>query len=275
MERESFEDAAIARVMNEHFVPHQGRPRGAARPRRHLHAGRRQALTGHGGWPMTVFLTPDGEPFWGGTYFPPEPRPGMPSFRQVLDGVGRGVPGAARRGRAARPTQLSAALGSRAGRSAHGTRGEPGLGVLADAPSCCARQLDERARRLRRRARSSRRTPLLPFLLRMHRRLGSGEALRMARDARRDGRRRHPRPARRRVPPLRGRRDWLVPHFEKMLYDNALLARAYLQAHALTGASRVPARWPPRRSTTCAARCGSTTADSRPRRTPTPTATRA
>ena len=234
MERESFEDADIARVMNEHFVPvkidREERP--------DLDAVYMQAvvhLTGQGGWPMTVFATPDGEPFWGGTYFPPEPRHGMPSFRQVLDGVGQAyrerrdeVGGAA--------SQLSAAL--RAGWTI-GARdgGELRDSVLTDALLVLRGQLDEQhggfggAPKFPPHA-------ALPFLLRMHRRLGSGEALRMARltlDRMAAG----------------GLRDqvgggfhryavdaiWLVPHFEKMLYDNALLASAYLQAHALTGSA--------------------------------------
>ena len=76
MERESFEDAATAALMNELFVCDQGRPRGAARRRPDLHGHRACVSRGHGGWPLTVFCTPDGRPFYGGTYFPPEPRHG-------------------------------------------------------------------------------------------------------------------------------------------------------------------------------------------------------
>ena len=80
MEHESFEDAATAALMNEHFVnvkvDREERPDLDA-----VYMEAVVALTGHGGWPMTVFLTPDGEPFYGGTYFPPEPRHGLPSFR--------------------------------------------------------------------------------------------------------------------------------------------------------------------------------------------------
>ncbi|HEY6015858.1 MAG TPA: thioredoxin domain-containing protein, partial [Gaiellaceae bacterium] len=83
MERESFEDTATAAVMNERFVPvkvdREERPDLDA-----VYMDAVVALTGQGGWPMTVFLTPDGEPFFGGTYFPPEPRHGLPAFRQVL-----------------------------------------------------------------------------------------------------------------------------------------------------------------------------------------------
>ncbi len=83
MERESFEDALTARVMNDNFVcikvDREERPDLDS-----IYMDAVVALTGSGGWPMTVFLTPDGEPFFGGTYFPPEPRHGMPAFKQVL-----------------------------------------------------------------------------------------------------------------------------------------------------------------------------------------------
>ena len=86
MEHESFEDDATAAQMNEFFVnvkvDREERPDLDA-----LYMDAVVALTGHGGWPMTVFLTPAGEPFYGGTYFPPEPRHGLPSFRQILDAV--------------------------------------------------------------------------------------------------------------------------------------------------------------------------------------------
>src|SRR5688572_28668651 len=86
MEHESFEDASTAALMNEHFVnvkvDREERPDLDA-----VYMEAVVALSGHGGWPMTVFLTPEGEPFYGGTYYPPEPRHGLPSFRQVLDGV--------------------------------------------------------------------------------------------------------------------------------------------------------------------------------------------
>src|SRR5438874_253181 len=86
MERESFEDPLTARVMNDHFVSvkvdREERPDVDS-----IYMDAVVALTGSGGWPMTVFLTPGGEPFFGGTYFPPEPRHGLPSFKQVLLGV--------------------------------------------------------------------------------------------------------------------------------------------------------------------------------------------
>src|SRR5687767_15626089 len=86
MEHESFEDAETARLMNERFVnvkvDREERPDLDA-----VYMEAVVALSGHGGWPMTVFLTPDGEPFYGGTYYPPEPRHGPPSFRQLLDPI--------------------------------------------------------------------------------------------------------------------------------------------------------------------------------------------
>ena len=86
MEHESFEDEETAKLMNERFVPvkvdREERPDVDG-----LYMEAVVTMTGHGGWPMTVFLTPDGRPFYGGTYFPPEPRFNMPSFTQLLDAV--------------------------------------------------------------------------------------------------------------------------------------------------------------------------------------------
>ena len=86
MERESFEHDSTARALNDRFVSvkvdREERPDLDS-----IYMGAVQAMTGSGGWPMSVFLTPDGAPFYGGTYFPDRPRHGMPSFTQVLDGV--------------------------------------------------------------------------------------------------------------------------------------------------------------------------------------------
>ena len=86
MAHESFEDEATAAYLNEHFVSvkvdREERPDVDA-----VYMEATQAMTGHGGWPMTVFATPEGEPFFCGTYFPPEPRHGMPSFRQLLASI--------------------------------------------------------------------------------------------------------------------------------------------------------------------------------------------
>src|SRR5262249_12667769 len=86
MEHESFEDAETARVMNEHFVnikvDREERP-----DVDHIYMNAVQPLPGGGGWPMTVSLPPDGKPFYGGTYFPPQDRHGLPAFRKVLLGI--------------------------------------------------------------------------------------------------------------------------------------------------------------------------------------------
>ncbi|MGZ8476394.1 MAG: thioredoxin domain-containing protein, partial [Candidatus Limnocylindria bacterium] len=86
MERESFEDASVAALMNDRFVcikvDREERPDVDA-----IYMDAVQAMTGQGGWPLNVFLTPEQIPFFGGTYFPPEPRHGMPSWPQVLDGI--------------------------------------------------------------------------------------------------------------------------------------------------------------------------------------------
>src|SRR3954468_17720985 len=86
MERESFEDPDVAQLMNERFVcikvDREERPDVDA-----VYMEAVQAMTGHGGWPLNAFLTPEGVPFYAGTYFPPRPRQGMPSWSQVLEGV--------------------------------------------------------------------------------------------------------------------------------------------------------------------------------------------
>src|SRR5881398_3139083 len=88
MERESFEDPAVASLMNELYVcvkvDREERPDVDA-----IYMDAVQAMTGHGGWPLNVFVMPDGVPFYAGTYFPPQPRQGMPSWPQVLEGVAR------------------------------------------------------------------------------------------------------------------------------------------------------------------------------------------
>jgi hypothetical protein len=86
MAHESFEDERVAAILNEHFVSikvdREERP-----DLDRIYMSAVQAMTGRGGWPMSVFLTPEGQPFYGGTYFPPKPRYGMPSFTDVLLGI--------------------------------------------------------------------------------------------------------------------------------------------------------------------------------------------
>jgi uncharacterized protein len=232
MERESFEDVATAQLMNEHFVSvkvdREERPDVDG-----LYMTAVVSQTGQGGWPMTVFLLPDGRPFYGGTYFPPEARGGLPAFRQVLEGIAEAY--RERRELVERQAaEMAASL-------QEGRLGRPQVGfqlreaTLLDALLTLRGQHDERNGGF---GRAPKFPPhsVITFLLRMHRRSGSEEALAMAlRTLRRmaDG----------------GIHDqlgggfhryavdavWLVPHFEQMLYDNALLARSYLAAWQVTG----------------------------------------
>jgi len=233
MEHESFEDEETARLMNERFVnvkvDREERPDVDA-----LYMDAVVALTGHGGWPMTVFLTPEGVPFFGGTYFPPDPRHGLPSFRDVLESIS----GLYRERRGAvegSATQLKDAL-EQASRIAPST--EPLTErLLREAVQALRRQFDPEWGGF---GGAPKFPPAstLDFLLRMHLR-GAEEALPMVvktLDAMAAGG----------MYDLVGGgfhrysvdRIWLVPHFEKMLYDNALLASAYLHGWVATGEER-------------------------------------
>ena len=226
MEHESFEDQATADVLNEHFisikVDREERP-----DVDQIYMSAVQLLTRHGGWPMSVFMTPEGKPFHGGTYFPPEPRHGMPSFRQVLTAVHDAW------------TNRRDELESGAGRLTEAIQAADSL----DLPAAPVTD-DDLRRASQALAGSEDRThggwgdaPKFPqsmaieFLLRRH--LATGEALlldiadralhRMARGGIYDhvggGFHRYSVDA-----------AWHVPHFEKMLYDNSQLARVYLHA---------------------------------------------
>jgi uncharacterized protein YyaL (SSP411 family) len=217
MERESFEQPEVATVMNEHFVcvkvDREERPDVDA-----IYMEAVQAMTGHGGWPLNVFLTPEQVPFFGGTYWPPEPRRGMPSWPQILGAV------------------AEAWANTRDDIRAQGERMAPRLaGAAALEPSSepmDARTLDAAIDQLRTQydaqwggwggAPKFPAASAIEFLLArgetemslttlramasggLFDQVGGGFA-RYAVD-----------------------RTWTIPHFEKMLYDNALLARAYL-----------------------------------------------
>jgi len=231
MEHESFEDAATAAVMNERFVSikvdREERPDIDS-----IYMTAVQQMTGHGGWPMTVFLTPEGVPFYGGTYFPPEPRHGMPSFRQVLLAVDE-----AYRERRADVDRSAAELHAllREGMAARAPAGATDASVLDRAFAQLAARFDAALGGFGG-APKFPQPMILEFVLRHWKRTGSPEALRMAGHTLRrmaaggmydqagGGFHRYSVDAR-----------WLVPHFEKMLYDNALLARVYLQAWQSTG----------------------------------------
>ena len=266
MEHESFEDAETAALMNEHFVSvkvdREERPDLDA-----VYMDAVVALTGHGGWPMTVFLTPDGEPFFGGTYFPPAPRHGLPSFRQVLLRGRAGVPRAARRRRRSAAAQLVEALGRSGARE---PSREPLTELVARrgrATGCAAASTPEWG--------GFGGAPKFPpasaleFLLRRGElELGDrGRSTRWRRGGMYDlvggGFHRYSVDER-----------WLVPHFEKMLYDNALLVPAYLHAWVVTGEERYRAGRRGDVSSTCSATSRCRRAASPRRRTPTPTASR-
>jgi uncharacterized protein YyaL (SSP411 family) len=230
MAHESFEDPDVARLMNERFVnvkvDREERPDVDA-----VYMDAVVALTGHGGWPMTVFLTPEREPFLGGTYFPPEPRHGLPSFTQVLAAVSDAY--RERHGEVVQQArQLTEAIASsaRAGPSsepltesllAEAERGlrhgfDPVSGGWGTAPKFPpAPALEFLLRRDSDEARAMVRTTLDGMAAGGMYDLVGGGFHRYSVDAR-----------------------WLVPHFEKMLYDNALLAATYLHAWALWGEER-------------------------------------
>ncbi len=227
MERESFEDELTARVMNEHFVSikvdREERPDLDA-----IYMDAVVALTGQGGWPMTVFLTPDGEPFFGGTYFPPEPRHGLPSFKQVLLSVAEAW--REQRGDVERSgARLSEHI--RAGALIAASNEPLTEDLLAAAQRALRNGFDQRWGGWGR-APKFPPAPVLEFLLRrgdeeLTRRTLDSMALGGMWDVVGGGFHRYSVDER-----------WLVPHFEKMLYDNALLASAYLHAARRFGEER-------------------------------------
>jgi uncharacterized protein len=231
MAHESFEDVETARIMNDLFinikVDREERPDVDA-----IYMEAVQALTRSGGWPMTVFLLPDGRPFYGGTYFPPEPRYGMPSFRQVLAGVHDAF--ANRRDEVEQAaSQLTQAL----------DRSVFNIGGTADDlnEDLLNRALDQMMQQVDLQYGGMGGAPKFPqpmnleVLLRGYIRTGRDDVLnalahtltKMARGGIYDqiggGFARYSVDA-----------YWLVPHFEKMLYDNAQLSRLYLRTWQVT-----------------------------------------
>src|SRR3954471_15692923 len=226
MERESFEDPDVAALMNEHFVPikvdREERPDVDA-----LYMDAVQAMTGHGGWPLNAFLTPDGVPFYAGTYYPPEPRHGLPSWRNVLDAIAN-----------AWETQREEIVDSSRGIV---TRLQATAALEAPDAELAPATLDGAVTTLKRSYDSEYGgwggAPKFPsastieFLLRRgERQMALHTLRRMAGGGIYDqiggGFARYSVDAR-----------WIVPHFEKMLYDNALLVRAYLHAFQVSGES--------------------------------------
>ena len=232
MEHESFENAAVARLMNEHFVSikvdREERP-----DIDHIYISAVQAMTGSGGWPLSVFLTGDLKPFYGGTYFPPEPRWGQPGFKNVLEGVAE-----------AWKTRRNEITGS-ADHFTNALRGY--LAPPSGDPSLPDEKVFQKAFEQLQSTFDSRyggfgqapkfpRSHELSFLLRYGRRTATPEAwamvettlAQMARGGLCDqlggGFHRYSTDER-----------WFLPHFEKMLYDQAILAITYLEAYQATG----------------------------------------
>ncbi|HEY3865308.1 MAG TPA: thioredoxin domain-containing protein [Solirubrobacteraceae bacterium] len=228
MERESFEDPRTAALMNELFVcvkvDREERPDVDA-----LYMEAVQSMTGHGGWPLNVFLTPEQLPFYGGTYFPPEPRPGMPAWAQVLQAIGETwserseeiraggeglrerLSGGAGLKPSSEPPEASALATAVANLGAAFDPVDGGFGGPPKFPQAsaiefllCRGEQDMTLKTLRAMASGG-----------IHDQVGGGFA-RYSVDA-----------------------TWTVPHFEKMLYDNALLARAYLHGFQRSGEPRL------------------------------------
>jgi uncharacterized protein len=226
MERESFEDPETAAYMNEHFVSvkvdREERPDVDA-----IYMEAVQSITGHGGWPMTVFLDPDGVPFYGGTYFPPDESRGMPSFRMVMEAVVHAFETQREEIREKAPIARArlGAIGEVEPRDLPGT---------AELEEAVQRLLGAADRRIGGFGGAPKFPPASSLELLMAR--GETEVVELTLDRMLAG----------------GIYDqlgggfarysvdavWLVPHFEKMLYDNALLARAYLHGWQVLGHER-------------------------------------
>jgi uncharacterized protein YyaL (SSP411 family) len=227
MERESFENQEIARFMNEHFVAvkvdREERPDLDS-----IYMEAIQGMTGHGGWPLTAFCDPEGVPFYGGTYFPPEPRQGMPSFPMVMEAVVGSW--------ATQRERIRESAGRIRGQLASAGRIEPSTeplaeGIVEGAVKSLRMLADMRHGGFGQAPKFPPATALELLLTR-----GVDDAVEVTLDAMAAG----------------GINDqigggfarysvddvWLVPHFEKMLYDNALLARAYLHGYQAQGHDR-------------------------------------
>jgi uncharacterized protein YyaL (SSP411 family) len=240
MEGESFEDEEIARFMNGHYVcikvDREERPDVDA-----IYMSAVQALTGSGGWPMSVWLTPDREPFFGGTYFPPRDgaRGAAHGFLTILGELHQTYqkdPARVKKAAEALTRAVRQEIeGGGAGASAGAAPGLPGVKVITTTVEFFKQSFDDVHGGVRRAPKFPSNIPIR-LLLRHHRRSGDARALEMATktlekmaggglyDHLAGGFHRYSTDAR-----------WLVPHFEKMLYDNALLAVAYSEAHQVTG----------------------------------------
>ena len=235
MERETFEDAGIGEYLRRHFisikVDREERP-----DVDRIHMAFLQLTTGGGGWPLNVFLTPDLQPFYGGTYFPPEPRHGQPSFRMLLDRIVELW--ATRRG------EIETSAGEITARLREMAAQDPsnafptGLRELHGAGQAFLHEYDPVHGGFGSAPKFPRPSQPL-YLLRHARRFGDAEARRAVLHT-------CDRMASGGIHDLLGGgfarysvdEAWQVPHFDKMLYDNAQLAQLYLDAHLVDGGPR-------------------------------------
>ena len=236
MERESFEDAATAEILNRDFisikVDREERP-----DLDHIYMAAVQAMTGHGGWPLNVFLTPDQKPFYGGTYFPPDDRHGIPAFKKILQGVGQAWK--SRREEVLQNSQqlleALAELHQPAGKTVPESLSWE---IIDDAMGAFAKSFDSAFGGLGT-APKFFHSMAFRFSLRQWKRTQDPLPLKMVtytldqiarggiRDQLAGGFHRYSTDA-----------HWLAPHFEKMLYDNALLAELFLEAFQATQDTR-------------------------------------
>jgi uncharacterized protein YyaL (SSP411 family) len=236
MAHESFEDPATAEVMNRLFVnvkvDREERPDVDS-----VYMTAVQSMTGRGGWPMTVFLTPEGQPFYGGTYFPKDDRHGLPGFTRLLEAIDDAWSNR-RDELLTQAERLSAALARSGQLPGAGSDGDLGVEILDAAAAQLAAQYDPRFGGFGG-APKFPQAMSLDHLLRHHVRTGDARSLEVAvntldamaaggmYDQVGGGFHRYSVDAR-----------WLVPHFEKMLYDQAALARAYVHAWLVAGEDR-------------------------------------
>ncbi|WP_277552609.1 thioredoxin domain-containing protein [Halobaculum limi] len=244
MEDESFEDEAVAEVLNEEFIPvkvdREERP-----DLDRVYQTVCQLVNGRGGWPLSAWLTPDGRPFYVGTYFPRDGRQGMPGFLEVCRNIANSWSDPDQRSdmEACADQWTDAARNEMAsgGRSGPAGDGEtaaapPDPDVLSDAVTAALRSADREHGGFGRQGPKFPQTGRLHLLMQAYARSGREEPLNVAvetLDAMAHGGL---------YDHVGGGfhryctdREWVVPHFEKMLYDNAELARAYLDAHKLLG----------------------------------------
>ncbi len=236
MEHESFETQPVADALNREFVSikvdREERP-----DVDDIYMRAVQMMTGSGGWPLSLFLTPDGRPFYGGTYFPPTSRWGRPGFVTILEAIANAWK--------TRRAELESSAAEMLGHLGHDEEPAPGSARIGprDAPQILAAAMRQIARQYDPAEGGFGGAPKFPpsmrleLLIREHRRTGRAEAremvertlVKMAAGGMYDqvggGFHRYSVDA-----------HWLVPHFEKMLYDNAMLARVYVLAHRAFGA---------------------------------------